>query len=92
VRYDVDDYAIVVRVTNQAHVSCRVTVASAYDNKSYVDVLPRGRGLEKRISLRSTFGWYDLTIKTDGDASFLRRMAGHLENDRDSVSDPAFGR
>jgi phospholipase C len=33
-----------------------------------------------------------LTVKADGDASFLRRIAGHLENDRDSVSDPAFGR
>jgi phospholipase C len=76
VRYDVDDYALVLRVTNQAHGSCRVTVASAYDNTFFVDMLPRGRGFEKRIPLRSTFGWYDLTVKTDGDASFLRRIAG----------------
>jgi hypothetical protein len=25
------------------------------------------------------------------DPGFLRRLAGHLENRRDSVSDPAFG-
>jgi phospholipase C len=92
VYYDVDDYAIVLRVTNQARVSCRVTVASAYDNKLFVEALPRGRGFEKRLPLKSTFGWYDLTIKADADASFLRRIAGHLENGCDSVSDPAFGR
>lgn len=92
VSYDVDDYAIVLRVTNQARVSCRVTVASAYDNRHFVEVLPRGRAFEKRLPLKSTFGWYDLTIKADADASFQRRIAGHLENDCDSVSDPAFGR
>jgi phospholipase C len=91
VHYDVDDYAIVLRITNQARVPCRVSVESVYDGKSFTDVLPRGRGIEKRWSLRSTFGWYDLIVRTDGDANFLRRIAGHLENDCDSVSDPALG-
>jgi len=92
VNYDVDDYAIVLRVKNQARASCRVTVASAYDDRHFVEVLPRGRSFEKRLPLKSTCGWYDLTIKADGDASFLRRIAGHLENGCDSASDPAFGR
>lgn len=76
VDYDADDYAIVLRVANQARVSRRVTVASAYDNQHFVELLAGGRGFEKRLSLRSTLGWYDLTIKADADASFLRRIAG----------------
>jgi phospholipase C len=56
-----------------------------------VDVLPRGRAIEKRWPLKSSFGWYDLSVTTDADPSFLQRLAGHLENGRDSVSDPAFG-
>jgi phospholipase C len=91
VRYDVDDLALVLRITNQARVPCKIKVDNAYDTKSLVDVLPRGRSLEKRWPLKSSFGWYDLTVKVDSDANFLRRFAGHLENGRDSVSDPALG-
>jgi phospholipase C len=92
VRYDSDDSEIILRVTNQARRSSRVLIRSAYDNRTVVEVLPRGKGLEKRLSLKSSFGWYDLTVTADGDAGFLRRVAGHLENGRDSLSDPAFGR
>jgi phospholipase C len=92
VRYDCEGCALILRITNQAHVPCRVSIASVYDNKSISDVLPRGRALEKRWPLNTSFGWYDLTIKADADANFLRRIAGHLENARDSMSDPALGK
>jgi phospholipase C len=69
-----------------------VSIASVYDDKSMVDLLPRGRAIEKRWPLRSAFGWYDLSVTTHADPSFLQRLAGHLENGRESVSDPAFGR
>jgi phospholipase C len=36
-------------------------------------------------------GWYDLEITSHGDATFLRRLAGHLECGRPSISDPALG-
>jgi phospholipase C len=91
VQYDTEDYALILRITNQAQTPCRVSIASVYDDKSVVDVLPRGRAIEKRWPLKSAFGWYDLSVTTDADPSFLQRLAGHLENGRDSVSDPAFG-
>jgi len=47
---------------------------------------------ERSDELESSFGWYDLSVQTDADRDFLRRLAGHLENGRDSASDPAFGR
>jgi phospholipase C len=89
--YDRDDNAVVLRVTNQARVPCRVRVTSLYGNRTLVDTLPRGRALEKRWSLKSSFGWYDLTVSTDADASFQRRFAGRLETGRDGYSDPALG-
>ena len=92
VRYDNDDLTLTLRVTNQSHSACRVRVTSAYDRHSIVETLQRGRGFEKRLSLRSSYGWYDFSITSDQDGSFLRRIAGHLENDKDSVSDPALGR
>ena len=89
--YDCDDNAVVLRITNQARTSARVTVASLYGNKKIVETLARGRALEKRWSLKSSFGWYDLTVSTDADAGFLRRFAGRLETGRDTYSDPALG-
>jgi len=38
--------------------------------------------LEKRISLKSSFGWYDVTVRADADPDFLRRSAGHLDRRR----------
>ncbi len=33
--------------------------------------------------------WYDVKVVSDKDAAFLRRFAGHVENGRPGVSDPA---
>jgi phospholipase C len=38
-----------------------------------------------------THGWYDVTVTSSGDAGFARRLAGHVEDGRPSVSDPALG-
>ncbi|MEO8927848.1 MAG: phospholipase C, phosphocholine-specific [Caulobacteraceae bacterium] len=36
--------------------------------------------------------WYDLAVTSDADPVFLRRLAGHMETGRPSLSDPAIGR
>jgi len=90
VHLDVHDYSIVVRVTNQSFEPCRVRIESAYGERTFVEVLPRGRAFEKRISLKSSYGWYDVAVGADG-GEFLRQAAGHMENGADSASDPAFG-
>ncbi len=89
IRYDSDDLAVIVRVANQSRSSVRVSIAAGYGCRSVADTIPRGRALEKRFSLKTSFGWYDFSITARGDDSFLRRFAGHIENGRDSVSDPA---
>ncbi|MGW0521565.1 phosphocholine-specific phospholipase C [Crossiella sp. NPDC003009] len=37
-------------------------------------------------SAAATRGWYDLTIRVQGDGGFHRRLCGHIENGRDSTS------
>jgi phospholipase C len=37
-------------------------------------------------------GWFDLTVTSGGDNRFVRRLAGHHEDGRPSISDPALGR
>jgi phospholipase C len=71
--YEIDDLAIVVRVTNRAG-SVRVTLANAYGNEEPVDGrLRAGETFEKKFCLESSFGWYDITVQTDADRAFLRR-------------------
>jgi len=93
VRYDPDDLRLELRVTNLGAARVRVTAANAYgddDDEVERDLRP-GESFERKFSLESSFGWYDIAVKTSSDPGFLRRLAGHLENGRDSVSDPAFG-
>ena len=36
-------------------------------------------------------GWYDLTARLEGEAGWLRRLAGRVETGADSISDPWMG-
>jgi phospholipase C len=91
-RYDVDDNSVILTITNLGSVASRVTVANAYGNDDAVTrQLSPGQSVRQQWQLKDSYGWYDLSIVTDSDSSFFRRLAGHLENGRDSVSDPALG-
>jgi phospholipase C len=90
-RYQTDGLAVVLRVVNRG-TSARVVAANAYGNEGPTDRrLRAGESFEKKFSLESNFGWYDISVRTDEDDDFLRRVAGHVENGRESASDPAFG-
>ena len=39
----------------------------------------------------TTKGWYDLAVRCEGDATWLRRAAGRIETGKDSISDPLMG-
>ena len=90
-RYDVGDYELVLVITNRGSVVCRVIVGDSYSDDSDTRILRPRQSFQKRFSLRSTFGWYDVAITVDTQKDFLRRLAGHMENGRDSASDPALG-
>jgi phospholipase C len=90
-RYDIDEYDLVLVISNRGPVACRVSLTNAYDNDSDARVLRPGQSFHTRLSLRSSFGWYDVVVDVNTDPNFLRRLAGHVENGRDSASDPAIG-
>src|SRR6185295_5261650 len=90
-RYDIDEQDLVLVITNRGPIACRVSLADAYDDDSEGRALRPGQSFHKRFSLRSSFGWYDVMVEVNTDQNFLRRLAGHVENGRDSVSDPAIG-
>ncbi len=60
-------------------------------------ILLRARGatgdtVSTVLELDQSHGWYDLQIRVPGSAAFARRLAGHIENGHESISDPAMGR
>jgi phospholipase C len=91
VRYDVHAYALIVLITNRSRSLARLQLVNAYGDEVIKDELSRGRALKRNFSLKNTFGWYDIAVTSAADSHFLWRFAGHLENGRDSASDPAIG-
>jgi phospholipase C len=91
-RYDVDRYEIELLIVNRGPVTCQVTATNAYGNQPASRLLAPGQHFRARWSLKSSSGWYDLMVEASTDEGFLRRFAGHVENGKDSASDPALGR
>jgi phospholipase C len=69
----------------------RLTLTSAYDGKySQVEAQP---GSTVTVTAPTAFGagWYDVSVTSDASPRYLRRLAGHVETGRPSVSDPSLG-
>jgi phospholipase C len=74
----------------------RLTLTNATSRT--VTFVVQGAGSTKRIPVtnaaraldldpvRTSQGWYDLRVRLDGVAGYLRRFAGHLENGRPSIT------
>jgi phospholipase C len=89
--YDVERAGITLHIRNQGEASCGVRIADAYRKETTVHNLQPNETLEKYWPLNSSFGWYDLAVTIDSNSIFERRLAGHVETGRDSMSDPAIG-
>ncbi|NPD65680.1 phospholipase C, phosphocholine-specific [Lichenicola cladoniae] len=83
--------AFVVRLTNRCLTPLHVQIENMY-SKHTTEHLLFPVGLDPiLINLAPTSGWYDITIRLAEDSSFLWRIAGHVENGRDSITDPEMG-
>ena len=90
-RYDRDEWGLTLVVVNHGSARCRVSITDVYSGRSMVQLIAPGASSQDYRSLRSSFGWYDLLVQVASDSSFMRHLAGHVENGEDSVSDPAIG-
>ena len=80
---------VTVVVSTQGPATVTLTNAYAADRPVTVN-LTDGEDRVFEVQTRETGGWYDLNL-TVKESSFARQFAGHLENGRPSVSDPALG-
>jgi phospholipase C len=80
-----------------------LTIANGTSHTAFVRVVDQYSGqhterslrptdrFSRRWTLHRTSGWYDLTITVASDLDFEYRLAGHVEDGRDSISDPGMG-
>jgi phospholipase C len=81
--------ALVIR--NHGSSTEKVSILDWYSGKAHTLHVHPHDSLSFVGDLRESFGWYDLTVTVDSDASFQRQLAGHVETGKPSMSDPAIG-
>jgi phospholipase C len=73
-----------------------VEIRDNYKNSSSKKVLDKIGSTKNKgsmiIDCSKTFGWYDLTVKINGQKEFERRYAGRVETGAFSRTDPAIGK
>lgn len=71
-----------------AGVTLTVTNAPAYGGQSRTFSVAQGATVTHTVDLSGSGRWYDLSVVSSGDSTFLRRFAGHVETGAPGVSDP----
>ena len=89
--YEKGSGSIALLIQNEGPSAEEVSIVDAYSGKTHTQVLPPHGSATYVSQLQESFGWYDLTVRVDSDASFQRRLAGHVETGRPSMTDPAIG-
>ncbi|XAS67442.1 phospholipase C, phosphocholine-specific [Micrococcaceae bacterium Sec5.7] len=88
-RHNAKSGRVELTMTNAGGGDCRLTITNAYGGKSETYKVRMGGRVAYVVDLRSSKRWYDLSVVSDKDDTFLRRFAGHVENGTPGVSDPA---
>ncbi|HEY3004629.1 MAG TPA: phospholipase C, phosphocholine-specific [Kribbellaceae bacterium] len=74
-------------LSNAGKTAVTLTLTNAYGGASQTITVQAGGTSSYTVDLTASQRWYDVTVTAAN--GFLRRFAGHLENGRPGVSDPA---
>lgn len=86
-----DNVAVTLTLRNASSRHVKLTVLDAYSGEKIVRELGPNAQNERKLSLQKFYGWYDFVVTAADDPTFEYRLAGHVETNRDSISDPAMG-
>ncbi|MFI1445365.1 phosphocholine-specific phospholipase C [Streptomyces fructofermentans] len=76
-------------LTNRGSAAVNLRLTDGYGGRPRSVRVRPGATVRHTVDLAASRRWYDVTVVSDADRSFLRRFAGHVENGRSGVSDPA---
>ncbi|AGL13786.1 phosphocholine-specific phospholipase C [Actinoplanes sp. N902-109] len=87
--YDLRAEKVTLTLTNGGSSRLQLTVHDAYTSARTTISLRGGQSEQKSWPVVRTRGWYDLEITAGAETTY--RAAGHLENGKDSITDPRMG-
>ncbi|MBD2701471.1 phospholipase C, phosphocholine-specific [Spirosoma sp. BT702] len=82
---------LTIQLSSQSEKPWKISVI---DNAYKQDTQRRthsGKSTTLSLDLKKSFGWYDFSIRVEGDTSFEQRYAGRIETGASSISDPFMG-
>src|SRR5262249_12248418 len=82
---------ITLIVANNSSRTAKVSILDKYSGTSVDYVIKPNTAASDPRSLHATYNWYDLVITVDTEPSLEYQLAGHVEDGKDSVSDPWIG-
>lgn len=84
---------VVIELINKESKSLKVEINDlSYKTGKKVIDLPKGGTANLVLNLQSSHQWYDFSVKVEGNDTFEKRYAGHVETGRESFTDPAMGK
>jgi len=89
--YDRGSEGIALLISNHGADVEKVKIVDAYSGEATNHQVHPGNSFSHFSELQKSFGWYDVTVSVESDATFGRHLAGHVESGKDSMSDPAIG-
>ncbi|AYQ41557.1 phospholipase C [Burkholderia aenigmatica] len=88
--YDTANGDVYVTIANAGTGTLTVTATDvAYGGAARTLTVPAGQRVEAHWDLSCSSHWYDLQFVVAGNAGWTRRIAGHVETGKASVTDPA---
>jgi phospholipase C len=90
-QFEEQSRSIQMTITNVGTRRITANALNVYGRRDVAEVLSPGESASKIWSVARFWGWYDFIISVQQDATFEYRLAGHLENGQDSITDPLMG-
>ncbi|MBN3831611.1 phospholipase C, phosphocholine-specific [Burkholderia sp. Ac-20344] len=88
--YDTANGDVYVTIANAGTGALTVTATDvAYGGAARTLTVPAGQRVEAHWDLSCSSHWYDLQFAVAGNAGWMRRIAGHVETGKPSLTDPA---
>ncbi len=83
---------IVVEITNNSASALKLNIRdNAYKASIPSKTIEPGKRIAIPLNLVKSFNWYDFTVAIEGNSSFEKRYAGHVETGKMSSTDPLMG-
>ncbi|MFD4947102.1 phosphocholine-specific phospholipase C [Streptomyces sp. NPDC058409] len=88
-RHNATNGQLDLTMTHTGSGDVHLTVKDAYGGTAQTFTVRAGTTVNHSVDLRGSSRWYDISVVSDTDTTFLRRFAGHVETGEAGTSDPA---